>query len=273
MNSLSLRTVSCRSVANNATHTTSRTACRITAKHAQPVASSNGLRMCNQMQQRQSLIGAHNQTFMRACRNAVPALHRSHCVQVVAEEGEEEMMIEEEAKEKFEKTLTAVEQNFNSVRTGRANASLLDRLMVSYYGASTSLKSMATVSTPDSQTVAIQPFDKTAIKDIERAIQTSDIGIMPSNDGNVIRLNVPALTEDRRKELAKVVSKLGEEGKVALRNVRRDAAQQYKKLEKDGKSSKDSCEGYCKSLDEMTNVYVKKVDEIIKKKSEEIMKV
>jgi ribosome recycling factor len=90
--------------------------------------------------------------------------------------------------------------------------------MVSYYGASTSLKSMATVSTPDSQTVAIQPFDKTAIKDIERAIQTSDIGIMPSNDGNVIRLNVPALTEDRRKELSKVVSKLGEEGKVRVRD-------------------------------------------------------
>eukprot|EP00976_Prorocentrum_cordatum_P087974 1187120-Prorocentrum_minimum.AAC.5 len=163
---------------------------------------------------------------------------------------------------------------------------------------------MASVSTPDSQTIAIQPFDKTAIKDIERAIMQSDIGINPSNDGNVIRLIVPALTTERRKELAKLVSKLGEDGKadvqrqarvpseskrsvytaaeaggglwleqVALRNVRRDATKQLQKLEKDGSSSKDMCAAYCEAMDELTNTYVKKVEELIKKKEAEVMKV
>lgn len=229
--------------------------------------------MCTALQQRQSLMGAQNQTFMRACRYATPTAVRSYRVQVVAEEGEEEMMIEEEAREKFEKSLVAVSSNLDTVRTGRASASLLDRLEVEYYGAPCNIKTMASISTPDAQTVAIQPFDKTAIADIERAIQKSDIGIQPNNDGTTIRLYIPALTEERRKELAKVVSKLGEDGKVALRNVRRDATQQFKKLEKDGNSSKDSCEAYCKDMDEMTSSYVKKIDEIIKKKEAEIMKI
>jgi len=200
-------------------------------------------------------------------------MNRAYAVQVRSEDGEEEMMIEEEAREKFEKTLISVQSNFDTVRTGRANASLLDRLEVEYYGAPCNIKTLASISTPDAQTIAIQPFDKASIPDIERAIMKSDVGINPSSDGNVIRLIIPQLTEERRKELAKLVSKLGEDGKVALRNVRRDATKQFQKLEKDGVSSKDVCETYCKEMDDMTASYVKQIDEIVKQKDAEIMKV
>ena len=125
--------------------------------------------------------------------------------------------IELDAMERMEKSIDSIRNNFNTVRTGRANATILDRIEVEYYGAMTPLKSIANATTPDAQTILIQPFDKGAISDIERAIMMSDLGLTPSNDGNAIRLNIPPLTAERRKELAKLVSKLGEDGKVALR--------------------------------------------------------
>lgn len=182
-------------------------------------------------------------------------------------------MIEEMAMEKFEKSLDALETNLQSVRTGRANVQILDRVEVDYYGAPCSLKSLATVTTPDAQTVMVQPFDKTSIGDIERAIMKSDIGMTPSNDGNVIRLLVPQLTKERRSEMAKIASKLGEDAKVALRNVRRDATKQLQKLEKDGTSGKDTIETACKGMDDLTNKYVAKIDAAVKAKEDDIMKV
>ena len=131
------------------------------------------------------------------------------------------------------KSVEATLRNFNTIRTGRANPSLLDKILVPYYGADTPLKSLATLATPDSQTIQIQPFDAGSIGLIEKAIGMSDLGLTPNNDGKVIRINIPPLTEDRRKDLCKLASKYAEEGKVALRNLRRDGIDQIKKLEKD----------------------------------------
>ena len=125
--------------------------------------------------------------------------------------------------ERMDKTIDAINRDFDTIRTGRANTAILDRIEVEYYGSPTPLKTISNASTPDSQTILIQPFDKTAIGDIEKALLQSDLGLTPNNDGSNIRLVIPQLTAERRKELAKQVSKLGEDGKVALRNVRRDA--------------------------------------------------
>ena len=181
--------------------------------------------------------------------------------------------IELDAMERMEKTMDAIANDFSTVRTGRANAAVLDRIEVDYYGAPTPLKTIANASTPDAQTITIQPFDKSAIKDIERAINESDLGMNPSNDGNIIRLNVPPLTAERRKELAKLVSKLGEDGKVALRNVRRDAMKAYEKLEKAGSFGEDEIAKLKKSMEDLTASYVKKVDELTKAKETELQKV
>ena len=137
------------------------------------------------------------------------------------------------------KSLEATQRNFNTIRTGRANTSLLDKISVEYYGADTPLKSLATISAPDAQTIQIQPFDLSAMAVIEKSIATSDLGLTPNNDGKVIRINIPPLTEERRKELCKLASKYAEEGKVALRNLRRDAIDQIKKQEKEGELSED----------------------------------
>ena len=171
------------------------------------------------------------------------------------------------------KSLEATQRNFNTIRTGRANTSLLDKVMVEYYGADTPLKSLATISAPDSQTIQIQPFDMGSMALIEKAIGMSDLGLTPNNDGKLIRINIPPLTEERRKELCKIASKYAEEGKVALRNVRRDAIDQIKKREKDGELSedlsRDEQDKVQKSVDEMT----KKIDEVVEAKTKEIMTV
>ena len=135
--------------------------------------------------------------------------------------------------------MEATQRNFNTIRTGRANSSLLDRINVEYYGADTPLKSLATLTTPDSQTIQIQPFDISSLAAIEKAIAMSELGFTPNNDGKIIRINVPPLTEERRKEFCKLASKYAEEGKVALRNLRRDAIDKVKKMEKDGEFSED----------------------------------
>lgn len=175
--------------------------------------------------------------------------------------------IEMDAMERMDKSIAAIESNFNTVRTGRANASILDRIDVEYYGAMTPLKTIANATTPDAQTIVIQPFDKGAINDIERAIMTSDLGLTPGNDGNVIRLVIPPLTAERRKELAKLVSKLGEDGKVALRNVRRDALKSIGKLEG---ISEDEIKSLEDGIEKLTADYVKQVDKLVKDKEEDI---
>lgn len=178
--------------------------------------------------------------------------------------------IELDAMERMEKSVDSIRGNFNTVRTGRANSSILDRIEVEYYGAMTPLKTIANATTPDAQTIVIQPFDKGAINDIERAIMMSDLGLTPGNDGNVIRLNIPPLTAERRQELAKLVSKLGEDGKVALRNVRRDALKSIGKLEG---ISEDEIKTFEDGIEKLTTDYVKQVDKLVQEKEEEISKV
>ena len=170
----------------------------------------------------------------------------------------------------MEKTIDAVREKFNTVRTGRASPKILDRINVEYYGTLTPLNTIANASTTDSQTIVIQPFDKTCINDIERAIMLSDLGLNPSNDGTCIRLSIPPLTAERRKELAKLVSKLGEDGKVALRNVRRDAIKSMGKIEG---VSQDNVKSIEVAIDALTSDFVKKVDELVRQKEVDISKV
>ena len=147
-------------------------------------------------------------------------------------------MSKQDLEASMQKSVEATQRMFNTIRTGRANSSLLDRISVEYYGADTPLKSLATLTTPDSQTIQIQPFDMGALASIEKAIAMSELGFTPNNDGKIIRINVPPLTEERRK-FCKLASKYAEEGKVALRNLRRDAIDKIKKQEKDGDFSED----------------------------------
>ena len=171
------------------------------------------------------------------------------------------------------KSVEAAQRNFNTIRTGRANPSLLDRITVEYYGADSPLKSLATISTPDSQTIAIQPFDLGSLSLLEKAIATSDLGFTPNNDGKIIRINVPPLTEERRKEFCKIASKYAEEGKVALRNIRRDAIEKVKKSEKEGDLSEDQSRDEQESIQKLTNKYIAEIENNLADKEAEILKV
>lgn len=166
-----------------------------------------------------------------------------------------------------------MQRNFATVRTGRANPSLLDRIEVDYWGTMTPLNQMSTISAPEASLLVIQPFDASSIPEIEKAIQLSDVGLTPNNDGKLIRLQIPQLTADRRKEMTKIVSKMGEEGKVAIRNVRRDAMKALEKLEKDGEMSEDEKKGLESSIQKLTDDCVKKIDAMVKSKTEELTKV
>jgi len=172
---------------------------------------------------------------------------------------------------RMQKAVEATQHNFNSVRTGRANASLLDRITVEYYGAETNLKSLANISSPDATTLQIQPFERSTMRAIEKAISESDIGLTPNNDGSSIRLNIPPLTTDRRKELVKMVSKLAEEGKVAIRNIRRDAIDSLRKLEKSKEISEDDSKSQQEQVDKLTEKFVKNIDKVTTEKEEEIL--
>ncbi|MGG6297946.1 ribosome recycling factor [Leptolyngbya sp. AN02str] len=173
----------------------------------------------------------------------------------------------------MQKTIEATLRSLNTIRTGRANASLLDRISVEYYGADTPLKSLANISTPDSTTLAIQPFDRSSLGSIEKAIQLSDLGLTPNNDGSVIRLNIPQLTTERRKELVKVAAKYGEEGKVAIRNIRRDAVEGIRKQEKSSEISEDEARDLQDEVQKLTDKFVSKIDALLKDKEADIMKV
>ncbi len=170
----------------------------------------------------------------------------------------------------MQKAVEATQRAFNSIRTGRANAALLDRVVVEYYGTPTPLKSMANINTPDGSTIAIQPYDRGSMALIEKAISMSDLGLTPNNDGSTIRLNIPPLTSDRRKELVKVAAKFAEEGKVAIRNIRRDAVDSVRKQEKASEVSEDEARDLQDKVQKMTDKYVAKIDQILGEKEKDI---
>ena len=172
---------------------------------------------------------------------------------------------------KMEKTLDVLADNFGAVRAGRANPRVLDRITVEYYGSETPLNGVATISSPDARTLVIQPWDTKLLKDIQKAIQVSDLGINPQNDGRVIRLVFPQLTEERRRDLTKQVKKYAEDAKVAMRNIRRDGMDYVKKLKKNGEVTEDDQKKAEKDLQEMLDKFIKKVDEALAVKEKELM--
>jgi ribosome recycling factor len=169
--------------------------------------------------------------------------------------------------------LEALAREFATVRTGRASAGLLDSIRVDYYGTLTALNQMASVAVPDARTITIQPWEATQLKAIEKALVASDLGITPMNDGKLIRLTMPTLTEERRKQLAKAVGKMAEEGRVAVRNARRDANEKFKALAKDKKISEDEERRGHDQIQKLTDRYITKVDELLKKKEQEILSI
>lgn len=181
--------------------------------------------------------------------------------------------IVKELEEKMNKTINVLRDEFHTIRAGKANPQLLDRVIVEYYGSPTPLKSMASVAAPEPRMLLITPYDTTAIKDIEKGILIADLGFNPSNDGKVIRIAVPALTEDRRKELTKHAKKIGEEAKVALRNERRNANDHIKKLQKNSEVTEDDVKAGEADVQKLTDKYVKVVDDLIDQKEKEIMEV
>ena len=171
------------------------------------------------------------------------------------------------------KSVEATQRTFNTIRTGRANPSLLDKLTVEYYGSETPLKSLATISAPDAQTIQIQPFDKGSMALIEKAIAMSDLGLTPNNDGRVIRINIPPLTEDRRKELCKLAARYAEEGKVGLRNLRREGIERIKKQEKEGEFSEDQSHDEQEKVQKLTDRYITELEKHLAEKEADILKV
>ena len=178
-----------------------------------------------------------------------------------------------DAREHMDKSVDATRQKFGSVRTGRATPHLLDRISVNYYGAQTPLRQLATVSAPEARLLTIQPYDKSSIKNIERAILESDVGLTPNNDGQLIRLQVPELTEERRRELVKVVRGLAEEGRVAIRNIRREVMHDLRELRDAGEAGSDDEHRAEEALQKLTDEKVKELDSILKGKEDEILEV
>ena len=174
---------------------------------------------------------------------------------------------------KMQKTIDSVKSDFASVRAGRANAGVLDKITVEYYGTATPLQQVASISTPDPRTLVIQPWDATLLKAIEKALLTSDLGINPQNDGKIIRLAFPQLTEERRKELVKQIAKYAEGGKVAIRNIRRDAVEAFKAQKKNGEITEDDMKIAEKDIQKMTDDMSKEIDALTEKKEKELLEV
>ena len=175
-------------------------------------------------------------------------------------------------KDKLEKSFTSLKNEFQTIRAGRANPKVLDKVVVEYYGTKTPLNQMANFSVPEARMLIIQPFDKSAIKDIVKGINEADIGINPNIDNDVIRLVFPELNEERRKELSKDIKKIGEDIKVSMRNIRRDANDFIKKLEKNNEATEDDVKTFEKDVQKMLDDYIKQVDEAVESKTNEIMK-
>ncbi len=177
------------------------------------------------------------------------------------------------SEEKMNKAIEALKRELMTLRAGRANPAILDKIQVEYYGALTPLNQLASITVPEARLLVIQPFDKTAINDIDRAIQKSDLGLSPSNDGTVIRITIPPLTEERRRDLVKLVKKYAEDAKVAIRNIRRDANDDLKKLQKDGELTEDELRRSTDEVQKLTDKEIVKVDEVASAKEKEIMEV
>lgn len=178
-----------------------------------------------------------------------------------------------DAKERMTKSEGSLQRELGYIRAGRANASILDRVEVEYYGVPTPLNQIAQINIPEARILMITPFDKSSLQDVEKAILSSDVGITPSNDGTVIRLVIPQLTEERRKELAKEVGKYAENAKVSVRNIRRDAIDELKKLEKNKEISEDELRGYEKDVQDLTDKSIANIDTITKAKEQELLEV
>lgn len=178
-----------------------------------------------------------------------------------------------DAKERMTKAVQAYTRELASIRAGRASASLLDKIAVEYYGVPTPINQLASISTPEARLLMIQPYDKSIVSDVEKAIMKSDLGLNPTSDGSVIRIAIPPLTEERRKELVKLVKKESEEAKVAIRNIRRDANDDLKKLEKNGELTEDDLRGYTDDVQKLTDEFIAKIDKITKEKEKEILEV
>lgn len=176
-----------------------------------------------------------------------------------------------ELRERMDKVIEHLKNEFLAIRTGRAHPGLVSDIKVDYYGAPTPVKQIATVSVPEGRQIAIAPFDRSALKLIEKAILASSLGVTPQNDGEIIRVNLPELTRERRVELTKLVGKYSEEGRIALRNLRRDSNDILKKKEKDSEISEDDLKKYTKEVQDVTDEYIKKIDEVLKAKEKEIM--
>jgi ribosome recycling factor len=186
------------------------------------------------------------------------------------------MMLNEitnEAEHKMKKAIQVIKEELSHIRTGRASSALVENIKVEYYGVPTSLKEIANISIPEADLIVIQPWDKNCVNDVEKAIWKEDLGLTPNNDGTVIRLSIPPMTEERRKEIAKIVKKETESSKVAIRNVRREINDKIKKMEKDSEISEDESKELFKEIQELTDNYIKKIDDIYKSKESEIMKV
>ena len=181
--------------------------------------------------------------------------------------------VNKSAEEKMNKAVKATKDDFNTVRTGRARPSLVENIMVDYYGTQTPIQQMAKVVAPEARTIVIEPWDKTVIADVERAILKANLGLTPNNDGSVIRINIPQLTEERRKELAKVVREKSEKGRIAIRSIRHEANDELKELENNSDISEDDYHRGLEKIQEITDQYIKKVDKLLSDKEEEIMEV
>ena len=181
--------------------------------------------------------------------------------------------VQNKLQQQMDKTIEALKYEFSTIRAGRANAQMLDKIRVDYYGTPTPINQVGSISVPEPRTLMINPWDKSAMKEIEKAIRNSDLGFNPTNDGDVIRISVPALTEERRKELCKQAKKAAEEFKVRLRNERRDANDKLKKLEKDGEMTEDELKKAQDNVQKLTDKYVKEIDTLLDAKEKDIMAV
>lgn len=181
--------------------------------------------------------------------------------------------VKKQAQTKMDKAIQVLKKELAAIRAGRANPALLEKVVVEYYGADTPLNQVANISTPDPRSLVVQPWDPSILADIERAIINSDLGLTPNNDGKVIRITIPVLTEERRNELIKVVKKTGEESKVAIRNIRREANDELKKLGKEGEITEDESRRGQDEIQKMTDRYVKEVDQVIGQKEKEMLEI
>ena len=181
--------------------------------------------------------------------------------------------VKKRTEEKMKKTVSALDSEFKTVRTGRASSALFERIRVDYYGQKSPLSQVATISIPEARLVIIQPWDRSLLAEIEKAIQKSELSVNPNNDGKVIRINIPPLTEERRKELVKVAKNMAEQSRIGIRNARRDANEEYKELQKKSEISEDQAKRATDDVQKLTDDYIEKVNELLESKEKEIMEV